>query len=71
MTETLLVENINGIIIKNLIKAFINLTQFFPISAFNELVIEQKYSNIIKNNKALKVKEKIVNSDILKKVYLQ
>ena len=73
MAETLCAGNINGIIRENLVNACINLTQFFTIGAFNELVTEQKDSilnfneDIIKKStEALEAKEKIVNFEILK-----
>ena len=72
MAETLYAGEIDGIIRENLIKAFLNLTQFFTIGAFNELVTEQKDSisnyneDIIKKSiEALEAKEKTINFEIL------
>ena len=42
MAETLLAGNVDGIIRINLIEAFINLTKFFTIGAFDEIVSEQE-----------------------------
>ena len=41
MIETLYEGKINEIIRENIIKEFLNLTQFFTIEAFNEIVTEQ------------------------------
>ena len=70
MAETLLAGNVDGIIRINLIEAFINLTKFFTIGAFDEIVSEQEGvifnydDNLIKKiTDTLSIKEKIINFD--------
>ncbi len=69
MAETLYAGEINGKIRENIIKAFLNLTQFFTIGAFNEIVTEQ--TGLISNfdeqlvKKPLEKKEKMVNFENL------
>ena len=72
MAETLYAGEINGIIRENIIKAFLNLTQFFTIGAFNEIVTEQTglISNfdeqlVKKATDTLEKKEKMVNFENL------
>ena len=72
MAETLYAGEINGIIRENLIKAFLNLTQFFTIGAFNEIVTEQTglISNfdeelVKKATDDLAKKEKMINFENL------
>ena len=68
MVETLSVGEIDGKIRINLIEEFLNLTKFFTIGAFDEIVTEQKgvifnfdEDVIQKTTEALSSKEKILN----------
>ena len=73
MAETLYAAEINSIIRVNLINAFLNLTKFFTIGAFDEILSEQKSSkfnydeNTIKEiTNELSSREKIIKFEILK-----
>ena len=72
MAEILYEGEINGIIRENIIKEFLNLTQFFTLWAFNEIITDQigLISNfdeqlVKKVTDALEKKEKIVNFENL------
>ena len=73
MTETLEAGEIDKIIRENLIKAILNLTKFFTIGAFDEILSEQKGAkfnydeNTIKEiANVLASKEKVINFENLK-----
>ena len=73
MAETLSAGEVDFIIRENLIKAILNLTKFFTIGAFDEILSEQKGpifnydENIIKEiTKVLSSKEKVINFGNLK-----
>ena len=73
MAETLSAGQIDNIIRVNLIKAFLNLTKFFTIGSFDEILSEQKGTkfnydeNTMKEiTNALSSKEKMIKFEILK-----